>query len=515
MQIFTQVRKGTYVDSLASLSMMSVLMDHEGVESAYAGMASKISKSIIADLGLLTKEIEQAHEDDLVIAVRAQSKEVFDRALEEIDKTGNQAQRQTVQTFNTIDSALATTQGANICSISVPGEYACEVTKQALNRGLHCVVFSSNVPLEKEREMKELARQKGLLCMGPDCGVANINGAAFVLSSINNRGPFGIVGASGCGIQHVAAMLHEMGSGVTQTIGTGGKDLTHTVGGISFLMGMDALEDDPATKYIILISRKPDEDVLDKIVRRIKSCKKPVIACLMGADKEKVRSSGAVWAENLDACGAEALKIIGKEYTFDSETQLDQWAKEAVQGMRPEQKYVRGVFAGGTYCDEAMKTMQEVIGGIHSNCPLRPELMLEDSYVSVGNTVIDSGEEEFTLGKPHPALEPSVRLPLIEKEGDDPQTAVILLDLILCPPEHIDPAGVTVKAIKAATDKACARGGKIAVVASVLGTDADFQNVNLQREELRNAGVYVCRTNRQAAKLAAKIAKLRNGEQDI
>ena len=83
------------------------------------------------------------------------------------------------------------------------------MTKQALNQGLHCIVFSSNVPLEQEREMKELAREKGLLCMGPDCGVANINGAAFVLSSINNRGPFGICGASGCGIQHVAAFLHE------------------------------------------------------------------------------------------------------------------------------------------------------------------------------------------------------------------------------------------------------------------------------------------------------------------
>ena len=503
------------MDSLASLSMMTVLMDQEGIQNAYAGMASKTTKNIIAELGLMTAEIEQAREEDLVISARAQSREVFDRALEEIDKIDDQFQGTKFQTFNTIDSAVATVPEANICSISVPGEYACEVTKHALNQGLHCVVFSANVPLEKEREMKELAKQKGLLCMGPDCGVANINGAAFVLSSINNRGPFGIVGASGCGIQHVAAMLHEMGSGVTQTIGTGGKDLTQVVGGISFLMGIDALENNPDTKYIILISRKPDEKVLDKIIQRIKGCKKPVIACLMGADEDKVRTSGAIWAENLDMCGVEALKIIKKEYTFESEALLDQWAEEAVRGMCPEQKYVRGVFAGGTYCDEAMKTMQEVIGGIHSNCPLRPELMLENSYVSVGNTVIDSGEEEFTLGKPHPALDPNVRLPLIEKEGDDPQTAVILLDLILCPPEHIDPAGVTIKAIKAATDKACARGGKIAVVASVLGTDADFQNANLQREELCNAGVYVCKTNRQAAKLAAKIVKLRNGEQNI
>lgn len=509
MKLYTIVRKNTYVDSLATLFTMSVMMDCTGIETAYAGMATASNKETMGELGLTNDEVLGAGEDDLIIAARAESKQAFEDAVAKTESKDASGENQEKPRYSTVEAAVEANPRANICSISVPGEYACEVTKKALNQGLHCIVFSNNVPLEQEREMKELAREKGLLCMGPDCGVANINGAAFVLSSINNRGPVGICGASGCGIQHVAAFLHEAGSGVSQTIGTGGNDLKEQVGGISMLMGIDALENDPETKYIVLISRKPADSVLKKLLARIQTCKKTVVACFMGAEQAQVESSGAIWAENLDDCAQKTLGLLGKSIEFDTDEKITAMAEEAISGMSGEQKYVRGIYCGGTYCDEAMKTMQEKIGGIHSNCPLSPELKLKDSYVSVGNTVIDYGEEEFTKGRPHPTLEPSMRLPAILKEGKDPETAVILLDFILTPPANIDPAGVTVKALREAMDNASKRGGKIAVVASVLGTDADFQNVKLQRDELREAGVYVCKSNRQAAQLAAEIARLK------
>jgi len=508
MELFTVVQKDTYVDSLASLFTMSVLMDCEGIERAYASMATAASMQTMEELGLVDDQVRNAGSNDFVIAVRAASREKFEAAMEKTKKDDSSASAQK-PSFSTVADAVRANPRANICSIAVPGEYACEVTKQALNLGLHCIVFSSNVPLEQEREMKELAREKGLLCMGPDCGVANINGTAFVLSSINNRGPFGICGASGCGIQHVAAFLHEAGSGVSQTIGTGGNDLKEPVGGISMLMGIDALENDPDTEYIVLISRKPADSVLKTLTARIRACKKPVVACFMGADRGEVEASGALWANDLDSCAQQALSLIGKRIDFDTEEELTEIARSAIEGMRPQQKYVRGIYCGGTYCDEVMQTMRPVIGGIHSNCPLSPELRLEDSRVSVENTVVDSGEEEFTRGRPHPTLEPSMRLPLIAKECEDPETAVILLDFILTPPEHIDPAGVTLQVLTKAMDAARARGGKLAVVCSVLGTDADLQNVNQQRQKLRDAGVYVCRSNRQAGQLAAKIIQLK------
>lgn len=508
MQLFAIVKKNTYADSLASLFAMSVMMECEGIESAYVGMATAANRQSMQELGLATEEVLAAGEDDLVLAARAADRASFEAAVaksEEKNRSGSAAKT----SYSTVEAAVRANPRANICSIAVPGEYAFEVTRQALEQGLHCIVFSAHVPPEQERRMKELAREKGLLCMGPDCGVANINGAAFVLSSINNRGPVGICGASGCGIQHVAAFLHEAGSGVSQTIGTGGADLKEPIGGISMLMGIDALENDPDTEYIVLISRKPADSVLQKLLARIRDCRKPVVACFMEADRAQVEAAGAVFAGDLDECAQKILGMLGKNLTFDTDEQIAALARQAVSGMAPGQKYVRGLYCGGTYCDEAMKTMEPKIGGIHSNAPLRPELQLADPFVSVGNCVVDYGEEEFTLGKPHPTLEPGMRVPGIVKEGADPETAVILLDFILTPAANIDPAGTSIQALRGAMDAAKARGGRLAVVASVLGTDADLQNVTLQRQKLREAGVYVCRSNRQAAQLAGEIIRLK------
>jgi hypothetical protein len=260
----------------------------------------------------------------------------------------------------------------------------------------------------------------------------------------------------------------------------------------------------------VLISRKPADAILKKILSRVSECSKPVIAFFMGTKKEEVEASGAVWAENLDDCAQKALGFIGKEYPLPSPEEITEIAKKAVVGMNAEQKYVRGAFNCGTYCDEVMRAMSVKIGGINSNCPLSPELRLADSFKSAGNTIIDYGEEEFTLGRPHPVIDPNVRKPAIMREAGDPETAVILLDFILTPPGHMDPAGFILEDIKKAQDLARSRSGKIAFVASVLGTDADLQNVKVQRKKLREAGVYVCETNYRAGLLAGEIIRLKN-----
>ena len=355
--------------------------------------------------------------------------------------------------------------------------------------------------------MKLLAREKGLLCMGPDCGVANINGAALVLSSINSRGPFGIVGASGTGIQHVAAIMHEAGSGVSQTIGTGGNDCKDAVGGIMMLMGIDAMEADPETKYIALISRKPGDTVLLKLLERIKTCRKPVVALFMGCDREVVEASGAIYASSLDDCAIQCLKLIGIDYPLATEEELTAVAAEEVKKLAPEQKYLRGLYTGGTYMDEAANAMIPRIGTVWSNCPIHPQWKLEDSYVSKENACVDYGEEEFTLGRPHPAIDPSIRKPAILREAMDGEVAVIVLDFILTPPGHMDPTGYVIDDIKLAQKMAEEEGRHITFIASVLGTTADLQDKNKQERQLREAGVIVCQTNYRAAVLASEIIR--------
>jgi hypothetical protein len=177
--------------------------------------------------------------------------------------------------------------------------------------------------------------------------------------------------------------------------------------------------------------------------------------------------------------------------------------------MAPEQKYVRGAYTGGTYLDEGMRAMWEATGGLWSNAPMSPEWKLQTGEASREHTAIDYGEEEYTLGRPHPAIDASIRRPAILKEAADPTTAVIVLDFILTPPGHMDPCGYVVPDILKAQELAKARGGKLVFIASVLGTTADWQDIRKQERELREAGVLVCRTNYRAALLAAEIVKMR------
>lgn len=508
MEVYVKIDQGRYVDSLGSLLASSVLNEQPGIEIGCAGMATEPGKEILADIGLLTEALQNCDGSCYVLAARAESQEAFDRAVAEVDASlapVEESEEETV--YPTIRAAVQGCPEANLCSIAVPGEYALGEVKRALNAGLHCVVFSNGVPLSDERAMKELAREKGLLCMGPDCGVANINGAALVLASINNRGPFGICGASGVGIQHVAALLHEAGTGVSQTIGTGGNDLKNEVGGIMMHMGIDALEADPKTKYIALIARRIGDEVLPGLLEHISRCKKPVVALFMSCDQATVESTGAIWAKDLDDCAQKCLALVGRSYPLDTEEEIRARASKAAAQLAPQQKYVRGAFSGGTYMDEAMRALLEKMDAVYSNLPLCPEWQLADSNISVKNACIDYGEEEFTRGRPHPAIDPGVRRPAIPREAADPETAVILLDFILTPPGHMDPAGYVLEDVRAAQAQARTSGRELIFVASVLGTDADFQNVRVQRQKLADAGVLICKTNHQAALLAGEIIR--------
>lgn len=508
MSVFVKIEKGRYIDSLETLFASSILAEQAGVRSGYAAVASDAFKRQAAEEGLTTPELEHATCNDFVILADCEDASAFEAAVKAVYASFATEEGTAVEeTFLSTKAAVQKHPEINLCSVSVPGAYAYGEVKKALNAGLHCVVFSNNVPLEQEREMKLLAREKGLLCMGPDCGVANINGAALVLSSINNRGPFGIVGASGTGIQHVAAMLHEAGSGVSQTIGTGGNDCKDAVGGIMMLMGIDAMEADSETKYIALISRKPGDTVLPKILERIKTCKKPVVALFMGCDRTEVEASGAIYASSLDDCAIQCLKLIGIHYPLATEEELMELAAEEVKKYAPEQKYLRGLYTGGTYMDEAAGAMIPRIGTIWSNCPIQPEWKLEDSYVSRENSCVDYGEEEFTLGRPHPAIDPSIRKPAILREAMDPEVAVIVLDFILTPPGHMDPTGFVMDDIKMAQQMAEAEGRHITFIASVLGTTADLQDKHKQERQLRDAGVIVCQSNYRAAVLASEIIR--------
>ena len=503
---FAHIEHGRYADSLEILFAATVLNDQPGIAQGYIGMAGDSFRETIREAGLNETVLQDAAANDLAILAEAETEDCFKAALQETLKAMTPVTSVSREkSFLTLNAAVQAHPEINLCHIAVPGEYALSEVKKALNMGLHCCVFSNNVPLSEEREMKQQKKKKGLLCMGPDCGVANINGAALVLSSITNRGPFGIVGASGCGIQHVGAILHEAGSGASQIIGTGGNDLKDQVGGLMMEMGIAALEADEETKYIAIVSRKPGDAVLKNLLSWISACKKPVVALLMGCDRETVEAAGAIWAENLDDCGQKCLALIGKDYPLPTPEDLEPLAEAAAKKLAPQQKYLTALYSGGTYMDEAMRAAAPLVGPVYSNSPTKPEWTIQPGQIGHEHTFMDYGEEEFTVGRAHPIIDLSVRKNALGEIAAMPETAVVLLDLILTPPGHPDPAEAMLEEIRPLQQKARAEGRELIFVMSVLGTDADLQNVTLQRQKLQDAGVLVCKTNARAAMLAGLI----------
>lgn len=513
MESMIKVYSNRYYDSVQLMFITSAIKKKQGIEIALVAMGTQANKEIFNDLGLNDSSVINAGPNDMIIGVRAIDREVCDQAMVEIQDLltahGSAAEENTV--YSSIETAKQANAKANVCIISVPSSYVKAEAIKALNAEMNVLILSDNVPLEEEREIKLLAAEKGLLCMGPDCGVVNINGISFLLGSIVRKGPVGICAASGVGLQEVASLIHHAGSGISQGIGTGGKDLKDKVGGLTMLSGIDALERDKETKIIVLISRKPESNTLEKVLNRVAKCGKPVVICFMGCEKEIIMKSGAAYALNLEEAARKALDLIGITLEPADLEKVKTLAEQEAVAMSKEQKYVRGLFCGGTFCEEAMVTMKNIIGDIYSNAPLKKEFKLVSSTVSVKNSVVDYGDEEFTMGRPHPVIDTEPRGLGILREAEDPETAVILLDFILGPAVNSDPVGSVIDKIKEAMKIAAERGGKLAVVASVCGTEDDPQKLSAQEDMLKEAGVIVCSDNYQAALLAGEIIKCKTG----
>jgi FdrA protein len=400
--------------------------------------------------------------------------------------------------------------GANLAIISVAGQYAVGEAWEALHGGLHVLLFSDNVPLEDEIALKRYASERGLLMMGADCGTAIINGVALGFANVLPRGPVGIVAAAGTGLQEVSTLLSKMGLGVTQGIGTGGRDMKEQVGGIAMLQGIHALQADPATEVLLLVSKPPAPAVVDRVLAQVRRSDKPTVVCFLGGDPAPIVSAGAIPARTLreaaylaaaQVSGSSALERIEQE-TSDLRSQADE-----LRGLLgPGQKYLRGLFSGGTLAAEALVIWQDgILGDVYSNVPLGPHLKLKDATRSQGHCVIDLGEDEFTVGRPHPMIDNDLRIRRLLQEAADPEVALILLDVVLGYGVHPDPAGELGPAIRDARQSALAAGRELLVIASVTGTEEDPQRLSRQVQALEEAGAIVAPCNAAAARLAGSI----------
>ncbi len=503
MNISGRIKQGFYFDSVTLMRTGRELSGFPGVVEASVVMATEANKSILDMSGLLLPEFKKSDEQDLLIVVKAKDAKTANEALAKAEdmlsrKKKPAAGATAVAVPRDIASAVAALPGANLALISVAGRHAAREARKALEKGLHVMLFSDNVSIEDEVALKKAAHKKGLIVMGPDCGTSILNGVPLAFANVVPRGPIGIVGAAGTGTQEVSCIIANEGSGVSQAIGTGGRDIKDAVGGITFLDAMQALAEDRETKVLLLVAKPPQPGVLKKIYTLIRKIQKPVVALLIGEGGTPATLEQAALLAIAHANGQDPVKAIERLVRRDEILNAEARAIVAKR-RKPQGRYLRGLFSGGTFCAEAQVVLDGILRHVYSNAPLGDSHKLKSAWKPEKNAIIDLGEDEFTVGRAHPMIDYTLRNKMILDEAAHSETAVILLDVVLGYGANLDPAAELVPVIQKAAKK-------VFVVAGVTGTVGDPQNRAQVVEALRAAGAHVQLTNAAACKLAGFIA---------
>jgi succinyl-CoA synthetase alpha subunit len=494
--ILNDVRPGFYLDSVALMRISRTVADMDGVEEAALMMGSPSNKEIMKNAGLLEVASEEAGGGDLIIGIRAVSRDVADEALGAaillLDKPAGRTASGGRSEWHprTLRAAMNAARDHQLVLISVPGDFAVAEARKAIHAGRHPMIFSDNVALEDEVSLKQEARELGCLVMGPDCGTAIINGTPLAFANKMPTGDIGIIGASGTGIQEVTCLIARGGKGISHAIGVGGRDLKDAVGGISTLMALDALDQDPNTAHIVIISKPPSATVARTVLDRVATSRKTFTICFVGA-RDIALPKNARLATTLKAAAVDALGSDAFVEGFDQ--------SEIVRPLQEDRRLVRGLYTGGTLCAEAQVLFGLANECVSSNAPIPGVPQLDKK--GNGHLLIDLGDDEYTRGKPHPMIDPSVRFDALHKALGDPRVGVVLLDVVIGFGAHDDPAGQLAEQLAGRSDH-----GPL-IIASVTGTEEDPQVRSRQVSRLARAGIAVAPSNADAVAVALACLK--------
>jgi len=503
-----EIRSGAYYDSVILMQLQHGLASLPGVLDAGVVMGTAANKDILAQSDLLTPAGQSATADDLLIVVRAADSASADAALGQVDRLLSSRRTTLEQEYlpKSLDTAINLLPQARWVLVSVAGRYAAGVARQALHLGKSVFLYSDNVPLEDETALKQLAAEKGLLVMGPDCGTAIVNGMGLGFANQVRRGLIGLVAAAGTGLQQVSSRIHQLGGGVSHALGTGGRDLSEAVGGTTALQGLDLLRRDPGTDVIVLVSKPPAAAVAERLLAAARSAGKPVVVNFIGYARSTRQLDEVHFATSLDEAAELAVWLTKDEgrKTVDDAQIAD------LEGFAKGQRYLRGLFSGGTLAYEALLILQDYVPAVYSNAPLDKQSLLPNSLVSQGHTIVDLGADEFTVGRLHPMMDQNLRIRRLAQEASDPEVAVILLDVVLGHGAHADPASELAPAIAKAIAQVRDQGGDLVVVAVLVGTDEDPQGMPEQARLLREAGARVETSNDVAVRSVGRLARALN-----
>jgi succinyl-CoA synthetase alpha subunit len=483
-----------------------------GVQRATLLMGTGGNKDFLAQAHLMSPQLDGARPSDIIIVVEDESAEKIEAAEREIhslilgeERADSSAGPVSEAPPRSIFAGMSIAHDANLALISVPGPYAAAEALKALRLGLNVLLFSDNVPIEQERTLKQIAVKKGRLVMGPDCGTAIINGIPLGFANVVRSGEIGLVGASGTGLQEVMCQIHHRGAGISQAIGTGSRDVSDKIGGVTMLQGLELLAADTSTKVITIVSKPPASDVQKRVLECAARAGKQVVVCFLGGDAagsdRNVHRTGS-----LQEAARKAVALAGLGTAQQDRQETEALANNACAKLLSSQRYIRGLYSGGTFCLEAQLIWRSAGLQTRSNAPLADADRLVDVAKGNQHTAIDLGSDEYTVGRPHPMIDYGTRIERLLKDASDPTVACIVLDVVLGYGSHPDPAAVLSTAIREAKSIAEAAGRELPVICFVCGTDEDPQPLQSQRAALEYAGALLVASSTGAAELAAAIA---------
>ena len=497
--LYTVIKKNSYQDSINLMLLTNSINTLAGITKCSIMMGTDANKDILKNSDLLTPEAESAAPSDMIIVIETSAEDVVENVLVETDKFLNdlavKRKKNNMESVNSIDAAVEEMPDANVALFSIPGEYAAEEIEKAIDKGLHVFSFTDNISLEDEVRLKKKAHEKGLLLMGPDCGTGIISSIPVAFTNVVRPGNIGIVGASGTGIQEVTTIIDRIGGGVVHAIGTGGRDLSEAVNAITVRDAILGLEYHEPTDVIVVISKPPAKKVRDEIVALLHNLSKPVVAIFLG-EKPDHHEGSVYLAHTLEETARIAVDLAKNKPVKPNYMEAIQYETETPLA---QDKTVKGLYSGGTLAAEAGMLITEALG--------LGKLVKKEGYIlnTKGYEVLDLGDDIYTQGKPHPMIDPEVRIKKIKEYAEDENTGVILLDCVLGYGSHPDMAGALADGIKDAIEKAKKKGRALYFVATVCGTEYDPQNYQAAIRTLQGCGVLVEESNARAVRLALKL----------
>lgn len=504
---YLSVEKNRYFDSVFLMRIGAALERVDGVHQAVVAMGTPANLALLIEAGFTVDQ--EVLPGDLVVALDGEPEDALERARDRLRSllTGAGLEQQdgepTGRPLSLIE-AVAVDPEANLALISVPGEYAAREARWALRQGLHVLLFSDNVTVEDEIALKDEAIRRGLLMMGPDCGTAILQGVPLGFANVCRRGSIGLVGASGTGIQEISSLIHQWGGGISHAIGTGGRDLSSAVSGRMMLFALDLLAHDPDTEVLVVVSKRPEPAVADRVLQAIMDAGKPAVAHFIGGTAAVVSEQLETAATLAEAARAAVIRAGIHPVMRDGKRDM---AGDALSVDRSIEGYLLGLFCGGTLCQEAAAILQAHRVTVESGMSTPSSRGDVQPGCVDGHTLWDLGDDRFTRGRPHPMIEPHLRDARVAQAGEDGRTGLVLADCVIGFGAHENPARGLAEAAQMAMDRAQRQGRCLVVLASVTGTDDDPQCRSRQQQILRDAGVVVAPSNAAAAATAARWLK--------